>query len=402
MRQVIAGGEPGAGKSTLVARLFEKRQFALVDPPGHERFAQTIVTAAPTAGAALIALDAREGLTPGARRDCAVASLFGLRRLVLAVNKLDLVEFSEEPFRAVEAQAGELAALAGVEAIGCVPACGLHGDNVLTRAGRIPWYSGPTLLEQLEALPVDDPTGPLRLWVQRTPPRGAGVAGFAGTVVGGRAAPGAHVVILPSGRESRIRRILAYDDEPDHALTGRSITLELEDDLELERGDLISAAAPRASVGDQFEATVVWMAHEPLHSGTGCVMRVGTQTTGATVGALKHRLDQRTLGATPANQLKHGQIGVCYLLLGRQIAFDPQSMSTGSFVLLDRITLDPVGAGLLSRALRASQDVCWQAIDVDKASRAAIKRQRPCIVWLTGLPSAGKSTIANELERRLH
>jgi bifunctional enzyme CysN/CysC len=212
------------------------------------------------------------------------------------------------------------------------------------------------------------------------------------------------VVVLPSGRESRIRRIVAYDRELDRATQGESVTLELEHELELDQGDLMSAAAQRAGVGDQFEATVVWMGDKPLAPGRGYLLRVGTQTAGATVSRPRHRLDERSLMPAAADQVAHGEIGMCELLLSRWIAFDPHSVNpdTGAFVLLDRITLDPVGAGVIHRALRESQDVCWQAVDVDKAARAAMKHQRPCIVWLTGLPSAGKSTIANLVERRLH
>jgi bifunctional enzyme CysN/CysC len=212
------------------------------------------------------------------------------------------------------------------------------------------------------------------------------------------------VVILPSGRESRIRRIVAYDRELDRATQGQSITLELEHPIELDQGDLVSAAAQRAGVGDQFEATVTWMGDEPLAPGRGYLLRVGTQTVAATVRRPHHRLDPHSLERRPGAELSHGEIGVCDLLLSRRIAFDPHAVNpdTSAFVLLDRITLEPVGAGLLRRALRESQDVCWQAVDVDKAARASIKHQRPCVVWLTGLPSAGKSTIANVLERRLH
>jgi bifunctional enzyme CysN/CysC len=253
-------------------------------------------------------------------------------------------------------------------------------------------------------VPLEDPPSPFRLWVQRAPPPGADLDGFAGTVVGGRAAPGDRVAILPSGRQSRIRRIVAYDGEIDHAISGQSVTLELEDELELERGDLVSSAVQRAGVGDQFETTLAWMADEPLVPGRGYLIAVGTQTAPATIGPLKHRLNVLSLKQVAGGELGREEIGACDVLLGRRIAFDPHGTNrdTGAFVVLDPATRDPLGAGLLHRALRESEDVCWQPVDVDRDARAAIKHQRPCIVWLTGLPSAGKSTIANLLERRLH
>jgi bifunctional enzyme CysN/CysC len=422
--RLIAGGDAGAGKSTLVARLVREsqgaqerplpdppaqdlliglayryfpgtgRRLAVVDPPGHERFPQAIVTAAPAPRLAIVVLDGCEGLTDGARADCAVAAAFGIRRIVLAVTKLDLVQYAAGAFEEVQAQAGAVAELPGVEQVACVPVSGLHGDNVSVRGGRIPWYEGPTLLEQLEATPPDEPPAGFRLWIQRAPGRAdteSDTRGFVGTVVGGEAAPGERVIVLPSGRESRIRRILGYQGDLGHATCGQSVTVELEDDLELEPGDLVSAAVPRASVGDHFEATIAWMGDEPPAPGRGYLIRVGTQTAAATIARLP-------------TELARGQLGACELAATRRIAFDPHATNpdTGSFLLLDRVTLDPVAAGVLHRPLRESQDVCWQAVDVDKPARAAIKHQRPCIVWLTGLPSAGKSTIANVLERRLH
>jgi bifunctional enzyme CysN/CysC len=437
--RLIAGGDAGAGKSTLVARLVREpegsqarplpdppaqdlliglsyryfsasggRRMAVVDPPGHERFPQAIVTSAPAARLALIVLDAAHGLTAGARADCAVAAVFGIRRIVLALTKLDLVDYAPEAYETVHAAARSVAGLPGIEDVACVPVSGLYGDNVLAQGDRMPWYDGPTLLEQLEAAPPEDPPPGFRLWIQRGIGSAVDGRGFVGTVVGGQSAPGDRVVILPSGRESRVRRIVAHGGELERAAIGHSVELELEDALELEPGDLVSAAVARASVGDQFEATVAWMGDEPLVPGRGYLMRVGTQTAAANVGAaggIQYLLDPSSLErCAAAPELGHGQIGICELLVSRRIAFDPHSVNpdTGSFLLLDRITLEPVAAGLVHRALRESQDVCWQALAVDKAARAATKHQRPCIVWLTGLPSAGKSTIANALERRLH
>jgi bifunctional enzyme CysN/CysC len=432
--RLIAGGDVGAGKSTLVARLLREsqgaqerplpdppaqdlligvayrnfasahHQFAVVDPPGHERYPQTLVTTAPSPSLALIVVDAREGLSAGARRDCALGALFSVHRIVLAVTKLDLVEYAPAAYREIVTEAAALAELPGIEQLACVPVSGLYGDNIMARGGRLPWHDGLTLLEALESLAPEEPASPFRLWIQRAPPPAADVHGFVGTVVGGEAAPGDHVIALPSGRESRIRRIIAYDGELERACRGQSVTLELEDDLKLDQGDLVSATRPRASVSDQFEATVVWLADEPLAPGRGYLMRVGTQTTAVTAGPPRHRLDAGTLQPCAGTELGRGDIGACELAASRRIAFDPHALNpdTGAFLLLDRVTLEPVGAGLLHRALRESQDVCWQAVDVDKGARAAIKHQRACIVWLTGLPSAGKSTIANVLERRLH
>jgi bifunctional enzyme CysN/CysC len=238
-------------------------------------------------------------------------------------------------------------------------------------------------------------------WVSRDE---HGTRGLAGTVVGGAVAPGEPVVILPSGRESRVERIVTHDGDLDVAVTGRSVTLTLEDEIDVSRGDLISEPGDRASVGDQFEATIVWMADDPLLPGRNYLMRLGSQTVTATITPLKYKLDIGTLQRIPARELELNEIGVLNLELGRRIAFDPYNANrdTGSFILIDRLTLDTVGAGMLHFALRRSDNVHWQAIDVDKPSRASLKNQKPCIVWLTGLSSAGKSTIANIVEKRLH
>jgi bifunctional enzyme CysN/CysC len=403
---VIVCGNAGTGKRTLLAALIPTDRYGLLvevaPTDSDKRYLQCVASAAPAATLALVVIDATQGLTPATRRDCALASLFGIPQVVLAVTKMDLAGYSEESFRAIGASARQLAARLRLGNLECVPVSGLRSENVLTRSERMPWHHGPTLMQGLENCDAQARSqarsSPFRLWVQRPlPSEDAGTRALTGTVAGGRVAPGDRVVVLPSGRESVVERVGSPDADQD-------VTLTLAEAVEIKRGDLISAAIPHASVGDQFEATVVWMADAPLISGRCAVLSLGTQTATATATQVKHKLDRESLEQVAATRLEPGQIGICDLALGRRIAFDPYraNRGTGAFLLLDPDTLDPVGAGLLRCALRQSQDVCWQAVDVEKAGRAALKRQRPCIVWLTGLPSAGKSTIANLVERRLH
>jgi len=384
----------------------DHRAFVMADSPGHEQYTRNMVTAASTADCAVVVVDARKGPSTQTRRHCAIVSLLGVKHVAVVVTKMDLVDYRQRRLLEIEAEVSDFASRLGMEDVVCIPASGLNGENVVASGSAMPWYEGPTLLQYLEALEVDDAAaarGPLRFWVQSATRPSEDFRGFAGTVTGGKVAVGERIVVLPSGRESTVSRIVTYDGDLDQAVSGQSVTLTLDDEIDVSRGDLICDACDRAGVGDQFEATVVWMGEEPLLPGRNYLLKIGTQTATATVAPLKYKLGIDTLEHIAAEQLTLNEIGVCELELGKRIPFDAytDNRDTGGFLLIDRLTLDTVGAGMLHFPLRRSDNVHWQALDVGKRSRAAIKHQRPCIVWLTGVSGAGKSTIANLVEKRL-
>jgi bifunctional enzyme CysN/CysC len=385
----------------------ERRKFIVADTPGHEQYTRNMVTGASGADCAVLLVDARNGALTQTRRHTYLVSLLGLRHVVLAVNKLDLVDYSEQRFREIADEWRSFAGELGLEDVTCIPTSGLRGDNVVSRSANTSWHEGPTLLEYLETVDVDGArleAAPMRLPVQWVNRPDADFRGFAGLVVSGAVRPGERVVIAPSGLETTIERIVTYDGDLDRAVAGQSVTVTLTDEVDVSRGDLIAAAATPARLGQQFEATIVWMAEEPLPRGRSYLMRAGTATAIATVAPLKYKIDVDTLAHIPAEELRLNEIGVCELELDRSIAFDPygENRDTGGFVLIDRVTNATVGAGLLHFELRRSQNVRWQEVEVDKVAHAQLKGQGPCVLWLTGLSGAGKSTIANLVEKRLH
>jgi bifunctional enzyme CysN/CysC len=385
----------------------ERRKFIIADTPGHEQYTRNMVTGASNADAAVILVDARKGVLTQTRRHSYVVSLLGLRHVVFAINKMDLVGFDEPAFRAIEGACRSLARTLDIADPLCIPVCALRGDNVLERSDAMPWYEGPALLEQLEQVEVDEDrmrTAPFRLavqWVNRPDPD---FRGFAGTIAGGTVRPGDRVVVLPSGRESSVARITTYGGEQDAAVAGEAVTLVLADEIDVSRGDVIADAEAAPGVSDVLQATVVWMGEEPLLPGRDYLLRIGTRTVRATASPLKHKLDIDTFEPIPARQLALNEIGVVDLELDRPVAWDAyrDNRDTGAFILIDRLTNGTVGAGLVQFALRRGENVSWQRLDVDKHARATSLRQRPALIWLTGLSGAGKSTIANLIEQRLH
>jgi bifunctional enzyme CysN/CysC len=385
----------------------DKRKYIVADTPGHEQYTRNMVTGASTADCALILLDARKGVLTQTRRHSYLVHLLGIRHVAVAVNKMDLVDFSEQRFREIEDEYGAFARQLGLEEVTLIPLSALRGDNVVEGSESMPWYGGPTLMGYLETVEVDQERmqdAPFRLpvqWVNRPTPD---FRGFAGTVAGGSVSPGDRVVVLPRGQETTVERVVAFEGDLERAVAGQAVTITLADEIDVSRGDVLAAADAPAQVGEQFEATVVWMADEPLLRGRTYLMRVGTKTLAATVAPLKYKLDVDTLDRIAANELELNAIGVVNLELSEPIAFDPyvENRDTGGFILVDRITNATVGAGLLQFALRRSHNVPWQAVEVDGEARARALGQRPFVVWLTGLPGAGKSTVANLLERRLH
>jgi bifunctional enzyme CysN/CysC len=383
----------------------ERRKFIVADTPGHEQYTRNMVTGASTAELAVILVDARKGLLTQTRRHSTIVALLGIRRIVLAVNKMDLVDYDEATFRAIERDYRDFAAKIGLTRIQAIPVSAVAGDNVLAAGARMPWYSGPALLEHLESVDLsgDVAEAPFRMPVQWVNRPDADFRGFAGQIVAGMVRVGDRVRILPSGRDSTIARIVVPAGDRDAAFAGESVTLTLATEVDVSRGDVLTAHDAPLEVAHQFEATVVWMHEAPLLQGRQYLLKIGAKMVSATVAPVKYRLNVNTLDQIPAERLELNDIGVCELQFDRPVAFAPyaESRALGGFILIDRLTNDTVGAGLLHFALRRSQNVHWQALSVDRHVRAAQKNQRGCVLWLTGLSGSGKSTIADLVDKRL-
>jgi bifunctional enzyme CysN/CysC len=384
-----------------------RRHFIVADTPGHEQYTRNMVTGASTADCAVILLDARKGVLTQTRRHSWIVSLLGLRHVVLAVNKMDLVGFAEERFREIEAEYGDVAQQIGLPDVRCIPVSALAGDNVVASSERTSWYDGPTLLEYLETVEVDlerMEAAPFRMPVQLVSRPSSDFRGFAGTIAGGAVRPGDEIRVLPRDTRSTVERIVTYDGDLDEAVAGQAVTLTLTDEIDASRGDMIAAAGDPPGVADQFEATVVWMADDPMYRGRNYLMRIGSQLATATIAPLKYKLNVNSLEHVAATKLELNEIGIVDLELDRPVAFDPydENRDTGGFILIDRITNETVGAGMIRFALRRAANLKWQTVDVDKAARAAAKGQQPSVLWFTGLSGAGKSTIANLVETELH
>ncbi|WPP46394.1 sulfate adenylyltransferase subunit CysN [Pseudomonas sp. AN-1] len=385
----------------------DKRKFIVADTPGHEQYTRNMVTGASTADLAVILIDARQGLLAQTRRHSFLVSLLGIRQVVVAVNKMDLMDYSEAVFRDIEAEYRAFAAKLGLTDIQCIPLSALRGDNLLERSVEMPWYQGPSLLQHLESAPLDDSRAsraPFRLPVQWVNRPNLDFRGFAGNVAAGSIRVGECIRVLPAGKQSRVAGILGMTGEQQEAVCGQAVTLTLEDEIDISRGDLIALADAPAAVADQFEATLVWMGEEPMLPGRPYLMKIGCRTLGMSCATLKHKVDVNSLEHLAAKTLALNEIGVCNLGLDLPIPFDPyaDNRDTGGFIVIDRLSNQTVGAGMLHFALRRAQNVHWQAIDVDGAARAALKGQTPRMLWFTGLSGAGKSTIANLVERKLH
>jgi bifunctional enzyme CysN/CysC len=384
----------------------EKRKFIVADTPGHEQYTRNMATGASTADLAIILIDARKGVLQQTRRHSYIVSLLGIRHVVLAVNKMDAVGYGREVFEAIVAEYREFARLLGLDDIAAIPMSALKGDNVTEAGGRMPWYYGPTLMQHLEAVEIDEDLQhrPFRLAVQWVNRPDQDFRGFAGTIASGVLRQGDAVRILPSGRQSRVVRIVTRDGDLEEAVAGQSVTLTLEHEIDVSRGDVIAAAASPPGVADQFQATVIWMHEEHMLPGRPYLMKIGTRLLTASVTDLRHRVNVNTMEHVAAKQLELNEIGVCNISTDRPIPFDAyaENRETGGFIFIDKLTNDTVGAGLIHFALRRSENVHWQALDVNKRARAALKGQKSCVLWFTGLSGAGKSTIANLVEKRLH
>ena len=384
----------------------DRRKFIVADTPGHEQYTRNMVTGASTADLAVILVDARSGVVTQTRRHSYLVSLLGIRHVVVAVNKLDLVDYSEEVFRTIETDYLAFASQIGIDDVTCIPISALLGDNVTTRSDNTPFYDGPSLVQHLEEVVVDDdgPGKPFRLPVQWVNRPNLDFRGFSGQIVGGTVRPGDRVRVVPSGTESTVARIDTADGDLDEAAAGQSVTLTLADEVDVSRGDVIAQATDPPEVADQFECHLVWMGEEPMLPGRPYLLKIGTRTVGATVTHPKYKININTLEHEPAPTLELNEIAVCNISTDRPIPFDPyvDNRDMGGFILIDRYTNATIGAGLLTFELRRSQNVHWQATLIDGAARARSLHQHPKVLWFTGLSGAGKSTIASLVERRLH
>jgi bifunctional enzyme CysN/CysC len=382
----------------------EKRKFIVADTPGHEQYTRNMVTGASTADLAIILIDARRGVLTQTRRHSYLVSLIGIRQVVLAINKMDLVNYSREVFDRILGDYTAFAQALSIAKIVAIPISALAGDNITEPSGNTPWYKGPTLMSHLENIEIASLSrnAPFRMPVQWVNRPNLDFRGFAGMVSAGTVHPGDAVKIMPSARTSRVARVLIDGDLP-YATAGQSITITLEDEVDCSRGDVICGAESPAEVSDQFETTIVWMSDTPMLPGRPYLLKLGTTTVTCSVTALKHKVNVNTLEHSAAKQLELNEIGVCNISLDRQIAFDPyaENRDTGGFILIDRLSNETMAAGMISFALRRAQNIHWQAVDLSRAARAAQKGQQACVLWFTGLSGAGKSTIANLVEKRL-
>jgi len=383
----------------------EKRKFIVADCPGHEQYTRNMATGASTADLAVVLVDARKGLLTQTRRHSYIVSLFGIRHVLLAVNKMDLVDYDQATFDAIVVGYRELADQLGIDNVQPIPLSALRGDNVLQRSDAMPWYAGPTLLQHLESVDVSraDTDIGFRLPVQWVCRPDQNFRGFAGTVVAGAAKPGDGVVVLPSGRRSQIARIVTADGDLDVAATGQAITLTLADELDISRGDVIASATHPTQIADQFAAHLLWLGEHPLLPGRPYWLKIGACTVSASVTEIKHKVDVNTQEQLAAKHLELNEVAYCNLHLDRAIPFEAyaDNRALGGFILIDRQSNATVAAGTLDFALRRAGNIHWQHVDVDKAARARIKGQPPRCVWFTGLSGSGKSTIANLVEKRL-
>ena len=384
----------------------ERRKFIVADTPGHEQYTRNMVTGASTAELAVVMIDARKGVLTQTRRHSYLVSLLGIRKIVLAINKLDLVDYSKKVYDDIETEYRAFAAEIGLTDIQCIPMSALKGDNIVEPSPHTPWYHGPTLVAHLETVEIEDALqhSPFRMPVQWVNRPDLDFRGFSGQVLSGIIRPGDRIRVLPSGQESDVERIVTFGGDLDEAVAGQSVTLTLTDEIDISRGDVISISNNPPAVADQFEAHIVWMAENEMLPGRPYLAKIGTRTVGVTVTHPKYKVNVNTLEHTATKTLALNEIGVCNISFDRPVAFDAykENRDMGGFVVIDRMTNTTVGAGIIDFALRRADNVHWQAIEVNKDAHAAMKGQKPGVVWFTGLSGSGKSTIANIVERKLH
>jgi bifunctional enzyme CysN/CysC len=384
----------------------ERRKFIVADTPGHEQYTRNMVTGASTADLAVILIDARKGVLTQTKRHSYLVHLLGIRNIVLAVNKMDLVGFDQEVFDKIVADYTAFARSIGVDDFVAIPISGFKGDNVTTKSPNTPWYTGPSLMEHLETVEVDTSAmqdRPFRMAVQWVNRPNLDFRGFSGWISSGVVKPGDAVRVLPSGKTTTITRIVTMDGDLEQAVAGQSVTLCFADEIDCSRGDVICAANDPVHAADQFEATIVWMDEQPMLPGRPYWMKIGTLTASATVQAPKYQISVNSMEHLAAKTLELNAIGVANIAVDRQVPFEPyaDNRNLGGFILIDKMTNATVAAGMIHFALRRAENVHWQALDITREHHAKMKNQKPAVVWLTGISGAGKSTIANLVEKKL-
>jgi bifunctional enzyme CysN/CysC len=383
----------------------DKRKFIVADTPGHEQYTRNMATGASNSDLAVVLIDARKGVLTQTRRHSFIASLLGIRHIVLAVNKIDLVDYSQEVFDKIVADYLEFAKDLGFVSIIPIPMSARFGDNVIVRSDRMPWYKGILLLDHLNTVDVETSLAdkPFRMPVQWVNRPNLDFRGFSGTISSGRVKPGDAIVVAGSGRTSTVKRIVTMDGDLDDAIVGEAVTITLADEVDISRGDVLAPASARPEVSDQFAAHLLWMTEEEMLPGRQYLLKMGARTVPTTITELKHKIDVNTLNHSAAKTLALNEVGYGNLSLQQPIAFDAyrENRDTGGFILIDRFTNGTVAAGMIDFGLRRATNVHWQALDVNKAARADLKGQKPAVLWFTGLSGSGKSTIANIVERTL-
>lgn len=384
----------------------DKRKFIVADTPGHEQYTRNMATGASNADVAVILIDARKGMLDQTRRHSYIVSLVGIKKIVLAINKMDLVDFDQQTFETISQEYADFASSLGFEDITAIPLSALNGDNVIDRSERSPWYTGPTLLQHLEVVEVTSNAAdkPFRMPVQWVNRPNLDFRGFSGTIASGTVKPGDEIVVPSSGQTSKVARIVTFDGDLDHAGPGQAVTLTLEDEIDISRGDVLADTTNRPDYADQFEAKLIWMHDEPLLPSRNYLIKIGTSTATAQISDLKYKVNVNTLEHVASKTLELNEVGICNLSLDRSLPFDAykDNPGTGNFILIDRFTNATVGAGMIDFTLRRATNIHWHALDVHKEARAELKGQKPCVLWFTGLSGSGKSTIANLVEKKLH
>jgi bifunctional enzyme CysN/CysC len=382
-----------------------KRRFIVADTPGHEQYTRNMATGASTADLAIVLVDARKGLLTQTRRHSLIVSLMGIRHVILAVNKIDLVDYEQRDFDEIRAEYETAVQGFEFQTLIAIPLSARYGDNVIERSRRMPWYTGPSLLERLENVELGQAAErPFRMPVQLVSRPDSAFRGYAGTIASGRIRPGDTVVVAASGRETKITQIVTADGALAEAHPGNAITLTLADELDVSRGDVLSASDAPVGVADQFQAHMIWLSDAPMQPGRTYLFKIGTRTVSGSITRIRYRIDLDSHGQLRADELRLNEVGVINLSFALAVEFETyrESRDLGGFIVIDRQTNATVGVGMIDFALRRATNIRWQELDVDRAARGALKGQKPAVLWFTGLSGAGKSTIANLLERKLH
>jgi bifunctional enzyme CysN/CysC len=383
----------------------DKRKFIVADTPGHEQYTRNMATGASNSELAVILIDARKGVLTQTRRHAYICSLLGIRHIVLAVNKIDLVDYSQSVFDRIVADFTDFAGKLGFASQVAIPLSARYGVNVMEKSAQTPWYKGPALLDHLETVDVDTALAdrPFRMPVQWVNRPNLDFRGFSGTVAGGRIRPGDAIGVAKSGKTSTVARIVTMDGDRAEAVAGDAVTLTLADEVDISRGDILGATDARPEVSDQFAAHMLWMSDEEMLPGRQYLLKLGTATVPASISELKHKIDVNSLEHLAGKTLALNEVGFCNFALAQPLAFDPykENRDTGGFILIDRFSNATVAAGMVEFGLRRATNVHWQALDVNKSARAAMKGQKPVVLWFTGLSGSGKSTIANLVEKKL-